>query len=112
MSYPSIEHIGLGRYGDKIDKDGDINYLNNLVNVVNDDTILLIGIPVAENYLIEGIWHRIYDKNRIEKLFEKYNILYSSKNGKINNYIDFTFDNFYDYNWQNQPLIVLSKKIK
>jgi hypothetical protein len=111
LSYSSIEHIGLGRYGDEIDENGDIKYMNNLYNVLNENSILIISIPVAENYLVEGFWHRIYDKSRIEKLFEKYNILFSVKNGLLNNNIDYTFDNFYEHKWQNQPTICL-KKIK
>lgn len=111
ISYSSIEHIGLGRYGDKIDENGDINYMNNILKILNDETILLISIPVCERYLVEGFWHRIYDKNRIEKLFEKYNILFSVKNGNIDKYVDFKFDKTYTHNWQNQPTIVLKKKI-
>jgi hypothetical protein len=110
LSYSSIEHIGLGRYGDKIDENGDINYMNNLYDVLNKNTTLLISIPVYINYIVEGIWHRIYDKSRIEKLFEKYDIVFSIKNGVLNENIDYEFDTFYEYTWQNQPTIVLKKK--
>lgn len=110
LSYSSIEHIGLGRYGDIIDENGDINYMNNLYDILNKNTTLLISIPVYINYIVEGIWHRIYDKSRIEKLFEKYDILFSVKNGVLNENIDYEFDTFYEYTWQNQPTIVLKKK--
>jgi hypothetical protein len=110
LSYSSIEHIGLGRYGDKIDENGDINYMNNLYDILNKNTTLLIAIPVYIHYLVEGIWHRIYNKSRIEKLFEKYEILFSVKNGVLNENINYEFDTFYEYTWQNQPTIVLKKK--
>jgi hypothetical protein len=110
LSYSSIEHIGLGRYGDIIDENGDINYMNNLYDILNKNTTLLISIPVYINYIVEGIWHRIYDKSRIEKLFEKYDILFSVKNGVLNENIDYEFDTFYEYTWQNQSTIVLKKK--
>jgi hypothetical protein len=110
VSYSSIEHIGLGRYGDEIDPDGDLKYMNNLLKIIHNNTYLLIGIPVAENYLLEGRWHRIYDEKRIEKLFNFYDILLTSKNGNINKKIDYSFDTEYKFNWQNQPIIVIKKK--
>lgn len=110
ISFSSIEHIGLGRYGDKINPDGDLQYLNNLLDIIHDKTILLIGIPVGENYLVDGNWHRIYDKNRIEELFKHYDILITSKNGVLNENVDYNFDNKYNFDWQNQPIIALKKK--
>jgi hypothetical protein len=110
ISFSSIEHIGLGRYGDDIDPDGDLKYVNNLLNIIHDDSYLLIGIPVSENYLVDGNWHRIYDEKRIQELFNFYNILLTSKNGVINKKIDYHFDDNYQFNWQNQPIIVLKKK--
>jgi len=110
VSFSSIEHIGLGRYGDEINPDGDLNYVNNLLNIIHDKSYLLIGIPVSENYLVDGNWHRIYDEKRIQELFNSYEILFTSKNGVINKKIDYSFDTNYNCDWQNQPIIALKKK--
>jgi len=110
VSFSTVEHIGLGRYGDPIDENGDINFMNESVNLLTDNGVFILSIPVAEKYIIEGIWHRIYDENRLKILFEKYDIKKSSKNNKLSDYVDFTFDNFYQYGWQNQPVILLMKK--
>jgi hypothetical protein len=109
VSYSSIEHIGLGRYGDKINENGGIEYLKFLYDLINEGSHLLISIPVSEIYKVDGNWHRIYDKKRIQKLFLSYKIIMSSKNGVLNDDIDYTFDNSYSYDWQNQPTVLLKK---
>jgi hypothetical protein len=111
ISYSSIEHIGLGRYGDELNPDGDLQYMNKLCNIIHDDSILLIGIPVSEKYFVDGNWHRIYDETRLLKLLNGFEILISSKNNVLNTNIDYSFDNNYKYDWQNQPIIAV-KKIK
>jgi hypothetical protein len=110
VSFSSVEHIGLGRYGDPLDENGDINFMSESVNNLNDNGIFLLGVPVAENYKVDGIWHRIYDKSRLDLLLEKYEIIMSSKNNVISNNIDFTLDTSYEFDWQNQPFIFLRKK--
>jgi hypothetical protein len=111
ISYSSIEHIGLGRYGDELNVDGDLLYMDKLFSIINDDTILLIGVPVSENYLVNENWHRLYDETRILKLLKGFEILMTSKNGVLNSTIDYSFDNNYKFDWQNQPIIAI-KKIK
>jgi hypothetical protein len=110
VSFSSVEHIGLGRYGDPIDDNGDINFMSDSVNILKDDGIFLLGIPVAQKYKVDGIWHRIYDNLRLEILLEKYNVVMSSKNNNISEHIDFSLDPFYEFDWQNQPFIFLRKK--
>jgi hypothetical protein len=110
ISFSSIEHAGLGRYGDDIDENGDLNFMDGLHSLLQNNGIFLLGVPVAEKYKVDGIWHRIYDKSRLEILTKKYNIIKSSKNNKVTPYVDFSFDEFYQYDWQNQPFIFLLKK--
>jgi len=111
ISFSSIEHIGLGRYGDDIDPDGDLKYVNNLLKIIHNESYMMIGVPVAENYKVDGDWHRIYDEKRIKELFNSYDIILTSKNGTVNKKIDYSFDNQYKFDWQNQPFIVLKQKI-
>jgi hypothetical protein len=111
VSFSSVEHFGLGRYGDMINENGDIDFMNEIASYLNDEGIFILGVPVAEKYLLCHPWHRIYDSERINLLTEKYNIECSSKNNKITNYIDFKMDTFFELDWQNQPCIFLRKKI-
>jgi hypothetical protein len=52
----------------------------------------------------------IGSEKRIKELFNSYDILLTSKNGIINEKIDYSFDNYYKFDWQNQPFIVLKQK--
>lgn len=55
----TIEHIGLGRYGDKIDNNGDIKAINELKRVLAKDGDLLIVLPVGKSATCFNA-HRIY----------------------------------------------------
>lgn len=63
----TIEHVGLGRYGDPIDTDGDIKAITELKRVVAVDGSLIIVVPVGKQK-IEFNAHRIYDPAHIQKL--------------------------------------------
>ena len=56
----TLEHIGLGRYGDPIDPDGDIKAINELKRVCAVNGNLLLVVPVGKKKLMFNA-HRIYD---------------------------------------------------
>ncbi|MES3005354.1 MAG: DUF268 domain-containing protein [Patescibacteria group bacterium] len=60
----TIEHIGLGRYGDPIDGEGDLKALMELKRVVTSGGNLLIVVPVGKPK-IEFNAHRIYSYEQI-----------------------------------------------
>lgn len=64
----TIEHIGLGRYGDPIDSDGDIKASKELKRVVKSGGSLLMVVPVGEPR-IEYNAHRIYSPYQILDMF-------------------------------------------
>lgn len=80
-----LEHIGLGRYGDPIDPDGDIKGAKELVRVMKKGGNLLIVLPVGKQR-IEFNAHRIYSYQEVIKLFSnlkiKENYLISDNNKK------------------------------
>lgn len=63
----TIEHIGLGRYGDPIDPDGDKKAVNELKRVVAPGGSLLIVVPLGIPR-IEYNAHRIYSYDILTKL--------------------------------------------
>ena len=65
----TIEHVGLGRYGDPIDPDGDIKAAKELVRVVKPGGSLIYVAPVGRPR-IEFNAHRIYSYEQVMKLFE------------------------------------------
>ena len=64
----TIEHIGLGRYGDKIDPMGDIKSIDELKRVLKTGGDLLFVTPVGKPR-IEFNAHRIYSYEQILEYF-------------------------------------------
>lgn len=74
MSISSIEHAGLGRYGDVLDPDADIKTMRFIRQSIDDDGLLFLQIPVGVDTLV---WNaqRIYGQYRLAKLFEGWELL-------------------------------------
>jgi hypothetical protein len=64
----TIEHIGLGRYGDELDAYGDIKAINELKRVLKPGGDLLFVTPVGKPK-IEFNGHRIYSFEQIMEYF-------------------------------------------
>jgi hypothetical protein len=64
----TVEHIGLGRYGDPIDINGDIKAMKELERVVAINGNLLFVVPIG-NPRIEFNAHRVYAYNTIIERF-------------------------------------------
>lgn len=69
-----IEHIGLGRYGDLLDPDGDIKAVCELKRVLADDGDLLFVVPIGRPR-IEFNAHRIYSYDMIMVLFDDLHLI-------------------------------------
>lgn len=64
----TIEHIGLGRYGDPLDPDGDIKAINELKRVLGHGGDLLFVTPVGRPR-VEFNAHRVYSYEQIIEYF-------------------------------------------
>ena len=60
----SIEHFGLGRYGDPIDYEGHIKAIKNITKILKDDGIFYFSVPIGEQH-IEFNAHRVFSINYI-----------------------------------------------
>lgn len=65
----TIEHIGLGRYGDPIDADGDVKAIRELIRVLKPGGDLLFVTPIGKPK-VEFNAHRIYSFEQIVSYFE------------------------------------------
>ena len=70
----TVEHIGLGRYGDPLDYNGDIKAIKELSRVLKKNGDLLFVTPIGATPRIEFNAHRIYTKEQIIKYFEENNL--------------------------------------
>lgn len=69
-----VEHIGLGRYGDPLDINGDIKAINELLRVVKDNGNLLFVVPVGEAKIMFNA-HRIYAYQQIIEYFNQFELI-------------------------------------
>lgn len=69
----TLEHIGLGRYGDKLDADGDLKAIKELQRVTKIGGSLLIVTPVGKPR-IQFNAHRIYSFEMINELFSEFEL--------------------------------------
>ncbi len=63
-----VEHVGLGRYGDPLDPDGDLKAIRELVRVLAVDGHLYFVVPVGQPRVMFNA-HRIYAYEQIVAAF-------------------------------------------
>ena len=69
----TIEHIGLGRYGDPIDPEGDLKAIKELKRVLAQEGYLLFVVPVGVAR-IEYNAHRIYSYEMVREYFKEFEL--------------------------------------
>jgi len=68
VSYSSIEHSGLGRYGDSLNPRGDIETMEQIYRSLNEGGVCFVGFPVGKDYLVWNA-HRIYGTIRLKLIY-------------------------------------------
>ncbi|MDB5280531.1 MAG: hypothetical protein JWR61_5486 [Ferruginibacter sp.] len=69
----TVEHIGLGRYGDLIDYDGDLKAIKELIRVTQSGGNIIFVTPVGQPKIIFNA-HRIYSYQQILEYFSACNL--------------------------------------
>jgi len=64
-----IEHIGLGRYGEQLDYDGDLKAITELKRVLSKGGDLLFVTPIGKKAKIQFNAHRVYTYDMIMDYF-------------------------------------------
>ena len=74
-SFSSIEHSGLGRYGDPLSPEGDIDAVQQVHCLLRPGGLFFLGLPTStdDSSFIEFNAHRIYGSKRLNLLFEGWN---------------------------------------
>ena len=69
ISFSSFEHDGLGRYGDPLNPNGDLEAMQIAKNFLKDDGFMLFGVPQGKDCLVWNA-HRIYGEIRLPLLLK------------------------------------------
>lgn len=72
ISLSTIEHIGLGFYGEKANIDGDRKAIEKIKSLSKRGGILLLTAPFGKPR--DSTWYRVYDKKRLLKLLDGFKI--------------------------------------
>ncbi len=68
----TIDHCGLGRYGDPLDKDGDFKVMKHIADVLRPDGIVILTAPYSKGRpAVAFNACRIYDENRLSALLRQ-----------------------------------------
>jgi SAM-dependent methyltransferase len=70
----TLEHIGLGRWGDALDVDGDIKAMTEAWRILKPGGHLILTIPYGYPAVVFNL-HRIYDQGRVTRLFQGFEIV-------------------------------------
>ena len=74
FSVSSFEHDGLGRYGDKLNPEGDLEAIKKTKEILKPGGILFLAVPVGMDTIVWNA-HRIYGRVRLPMLLEDWDIL-------------------------------------
>lgn len=67
ITISTIEHSGLGRYGDTEEVDGDLKAMRHMSELLCDEGQFFLSVPLGLDK-IHYPWHRIYGRERLPKL--------------------------------------------
>lgn len=69
----TIEHVGLGRYGDEIDPDGDLKAVSELKRAVAPGGSILFVVPIGKPKIMFNA-HRIYSYEQVVDMFSGFRL--------------------------------------
>lgn len=85
----TIEHVGLPRFREEINRDGDIDAVQELVRVLKNNGLFILTFPYAPKYKVWSNKCRFYDQARLALLTKGLKIIKKQYFGPIGGYHNF-----------------------
>ena len=84
-TFSSLEHSGLGRYGDPLDPNGDIKAVKQVHCMIKPGGLFFLGLPTSadNSSYIEFNAHRIYGNKRLNKLFVGWDLVEQTDRSQV-----------------------------
>lgn len=76
LSISSVEHAGLGRYGDPLDPDADLKAMADMARLLKPGGKLVLAVPMGRDAVVWNA-HRIYGRTRWPRLIEGWRVVHS-----------------------------------
>lgn len=74
ISISSFEHDGLGRYGDPLNPEGDLQAMQKMKSIIKKGGLLFLSVPIGKDMVVWNA-HRVYGKIRLPLLIEGWKII-------------------------------------
>lgn len=74
LSISSFEHDGLGRYGDPINPNGDLDAMQTMKKIIDPNGILFLAVPIGKDKVVWNA-HRVYGTVRLNALLTGWKVL-------------------------------------
>lgn len=76
LNVSSIEHFGVpGRYGiTELDADADLRAMRRMRKWLAEDGIMVVTLPIGSEEVIFAPYHRVYNNERLTRLFSGYTV--------------------------------------
>lgn len=74
ISISSVEHSGLGRYGDPLDPDGDLKSMSVLRDKLKPGSLCFLAVPIGRDQILWNA-HRVYGRNRLPLLIDGFELI-------------------------------------
>jgi SAM-dependent methyltransferase len=91
IALSTIEHIGLGWYGDEVGEGLDRQAVNQIHALLKPKGIMILTVPYGNASLTPV--HRIYDRKSLQNLIEGFNVVSSAYGIRIDNFTYTVTDN-------------------
>ena len=91
LSLSSIEHFGLGRYGDDFDLSGDMKAIAEFTRILKPNGYIIFSVPITGGKpFIAFNAHRVYDIYMVKKFFREFELVESKYYSfELNDYCSF-----------------------
>ena len=74
FSISSYEHDGLGRYGDPLNPNGDLEAMENTKDLLQEGGLLYLAVPIGIDKTVFNV-HRVYGEKRIGLLLKGWDVV-------------------------------------
>ena len=74
FSISSFEHDGLGRYGDPLNPNGDIESMSRMKTLLDKDGLMYLAVPLGIDTVVWNA-HRFYGRVRLPMLLEGWEVV-------------------------------------
>ncbi len=88
-SISTTEHCGLPRFGEELDKDGDVKCVKEFYRVIKPKGHLILTVPYAGRGGIYQNKHRVYDPKSFKRLMSKFKVIHQEFFAPVASQIDF-----------------------